>query len=198
MDLLFASTNSHKYREYKELFQGATNIHLLSLKDFPYYVQPEETGDSFEENAILKAEHAAKTLQVLAFADDSGLLVPSLGKNSPGVHSARYAGENANDAANRQKLLTLLKEKSGKNRAAYFECWIALVDPFGGLTTFDGRCKGFITEEEKGEQGFGYDPIFFLPEIQQTFAELTPEIKNKFSHRYQAFNKFIAYLNIFM
>src|SRR5262249_52762046 len=158
---------------------------LYSLLDFPHYVQPEETGNTFEENATLKALHAAQTLQKWTIADDSGLVVPAL-KGAPGVYSARFAGKGATDKENRVKLLQAMSNLEGLGRSAYFECWIVLASPQGIQKTVSGTCEGIITTEERGGYGFGYDSLFLKHDYNQTFAELGEERKNLVSHRAKA------------
>ncbi len=188
MDIVLATTNGHKIREIRALLRTFENLDLYSLLDFPDYVQPEETGLSFEENATLKALHASQTFQKWVIADDSGLVVPALG-GAPGVYSARYAGKGASDKENRQKLLVAMQRLEGLERSAYFECCIALASPDGIQKTFTGICEGTITTEERGGYGFGYDPLFLKHDYNQTFGELTEESKNRVSHRAKALEK---------
>jgi XTP/dITP diphosphohydrolase len=193
MELVIASTNVHKIREFKAILKKIGSFDLLSLLDFPQYVAPPETEDSFEKNAILKAEHAAKALNRWVIADDSGLVVPAL-KGAPGVESRRYAGEDATDKENRQKLLKEMKHIQDANRQGYFECWIALASPQGIKKTVKGVSEGMITEEERGSFGFGYDPVFVKHEYSKTFAELDEETKNRISHRRKALDKLLPSL----
>ena len=188
MDIVLATTNGHKIREIRALLKGFGQFDLYSLLDFPTYVQPEETGKTFEENAILKALHCAKTLNKWTIADDSGLVVPAL-EGSPGVYSARYAGPQASDKENRQKLLKEMNHLEDLSRAAYFECCIALASPDKIYKTVRGICEGVITTEEHGGYGFGYDSIFLKHDYNQTFGELGEERKNQVSHRAKALEK---------
>jgi len=188
MDIVLATTNGHKIREIRALLKGFTQFDLYSLVDFPGYVQPEETGVTFEENAILKALDCAQRLQKWTIADDSGLVVPALG-GVPGVYSARYAGVGATDKDNRKKLLQAMRGLQGLDRAAYFECWIALSSPEKIYKTVSATCEGVIIAEEKGSHGFGYDPLFLKHDYNQTFAELSEERKNLVSHRGKALEK---------
>ncbi len=193
MKILIATTNLHKLREYKAMLKNNPEIDILSLRDFPDYVQPIEDGKTFEENSIIKAKDAAKKLQIVTIADDTGLIVPAL-DNQPGVHSARYAGENATDKDNRKKLIKNLKSLPDYKRAAYFVCSITLCTPhIEGLTpiskTFEGLCEGTLLTEEKGGQGFGYDPLFVKHDYGKTFAELSDDTKNRISHRRKAMDK---------
>ena len=188
MDLLLATTNGHKIREMRTLLKPFASFDLYSLLDFPTYVQPEETGVTFEENAILKAQHSANTLQMWAIADDSGLVVPALG-GEPGVYSARYAGVGAPDKENRKKLLQAMLSLEGLGRSAYFECCIALASPEGIKKVVYGICEGIISYEERGRNGFGYDSLFLKHDYNQTFGELDESQKNQVSHRAKALEK---------
>lgn len=190
LSLIIASNNLHKIREFRDMFRGLKGVELLSLLDFPNYVPPEETGDTFQENALIKARDAAKVLKQWAFADDSGLVVPML-KNSPGVYSRRYAGEEASDRDNRRKLLKEMASLSGEARAAYFECCLALCTPEGIEKCVSARCEGIILTEERGGNGFGYDSLFVKNGYDKTFAELDESVKNRISHRHKALEKLL-------
>ncbi len=172
------------------MLKDFSDLDLYSLRDFPDYVQPEETGTTFEENAILKASHAAKYLNALVLSDDSGLVVPALG-GEPGVYSARYSGLGASDYENRHKLLLKMKILPENQRAAYFECVIALASPEKLLKVTHGFLEGTICHEEKGSNGFGYDSIFVKYDYSKTLAELEQEVKNRISHRRKALDKMI-------
>lgn len=193
-EIVIASTNMHKIREFKAMLKGFYDLDLRSLTDFPDYVQPEETGKTFEENAILKAVHAAKELHRFVIADDSGLTVPAL-LGAPGVYSARFAGSQATDLENRKKLLSemagLVEEEQ---RYAYYECCIALASPEGLIKTSKGTCEGTIAMHDKGGGGFGYDPIFIKHGYNKSFAELGEEIKNRVSHRRKSLDKLLPTL----
>ncbi|MFA5250284.1 MAG: RdgB/HAM1 family non-canonical purine NTP pyrophosphatase [Parachlamydiales bacterium] len=192
--LVLATKNIHKLREYKTLLQDLKHLDLLSLKDFPDYAPPEETGKTFRENAVLKAETAARTLQCWTLADDSGLIVPAL-EGAPGIFSARYAGSQAGDADNRKKLLANMEKLKNKERSAYYECWIALASPEGFLKKcVSATVEGLILDQEKGGGGFGFDPLFVKNDYNKTFAELEDSIKNKISHRRKALDKVLTYL----
>lgn len=193
MELILATHNMHKVREFRELFKPLKKFEILSLKNFPNYTLPPETGTTFEENALLKARHASAHLKKWVMADDSGLVVPIL-SGEPGVISARYAGENATDIDNRAKLLKRMQHLTGLERAAYFECILALCSPDGFEKTFRGICEGMILDEERGRNGFGYDPLFIKHDYDKTFAELDENVKNRISHRYKAFEKLALYL----
>ncbi len=183
MTLVIATSNKGKTAEIKDLLKGFP-VDIKNLNDFGPIPPLEENGNTFDENAYQKASFAARILGLPALADDSGLLVEALG-NAPGIHSARYAGENATDE---QKYLKLLDEMQGKsNRNAAFECVISIAVPTGPALTYEARCQGMITERPIGSNGFGYDPIFFYPPLNKTFAELTREEKSRVSHRGKAF-----------
>ena len=183
MTLVIATSNKGKTAEIKDLLKGFP-VDIKNLNDFGPIPPLEENGNTFDENAYQKASFAARILGLPALADDSGLLVEALG-NAPGIHSARYAGENATDE---QRYLKLLDEMQGtSNRNAAFECAISIAVPTGPALTYEARCQGLITERPAGSNGFGYDPIFFYPPLNKTFAELTREEKSRVSHRGKAF-----------
>jgi XTP/dITP diphosphohydrolase len=192
MELVIASTNSHKIREFKAMFKNL-NFDIRSLLDFPDYVQPPETEKTFEGNASLKALHASEALNRWVIADDSGLVVPALG-GAPGVYSARFAGEQATDADNRKKLLQMMQHLLEEDRNAYFECCLAVASPTGKIKCVHGICEGTLLQQEKGGGGFGYDPLFIKNGYSKTFAELEESIKNRVSHRRKAFDKILPFL----
>src|SRR5262249_51210745 len=184
MDLLLATRNSHKTREFRELLGAA--FHVIDLTDLPGVEIPAETGRTFAENATLKAVGASQDRQSLVIADDSGLEVDALG-GEPGIYSARYASENASDADNVNKLLGQLStRKKDEHWFARFRCVIALAQDGKLLGTFEGTVEGRIVNLPRGRSGFGYDPVFQPNGFDQTFAEMPPELKNKVSHRAQA------------
>ena len=183
-ELLVASGNKGKLREFGELLQGVVET-ILSPADFPGLPEVEEDGDTFEANAIKKARSAALFTGRPVLADDSGLCVDHL-DGRPGVYSARFAGEGAGDAANNALLLRELAGVPRENRGGEFHCVIALCYPDGSCQSFDGMLRGEILEAPRGEGGFGYDPLFLVPEYGQTFSELPSEIKNAISHRGRA------------
>ena len=185
--LLLATNNRAKIREYRSLLKNIP-LKLVTLAEEGIATVVDETGESLEENARLKATILATESQLLALADDSGLEVDAL-NGEPGRLSARYAGEGASDRDRVEYLLSRLSNVSWDKRTACFRCVIALARPSGEVQLFSGECKGFITLEPKGELGFGYDPIFYLPELGKTMAELHLDIKNRFSHRGQAARK---------
>ena len=182
--LLLATGNKHKLCELKSLLQGLP-YDMVSPADIGINIKIDEAGDSLEENARLKAITMAKISRLLTLADDSGLEVDALG-GKPGVLSARYAGENASDADRISRLLSQLKDVLQEKRKAKFRCVIAIATPKGESKLCSGECHGYITLEPRGEHGFGYDPVFYLPELSKTMAELLPEAKNRVSHRGQA------------
>ncbi|MBA3956981.1 MAG: XTP/dITP diphosphatase [Parachlamydiaceae bacterium] len=190
MEIVIASSNMHKIREFREMFKAIKDIDIISLINFPDYVPPEETGETFQENALIKARHAAQHLNRIALADDSGLVVPCL-KGAPGVYSRRYAGPEANDADNRRKLLQDMQGLSDIQRSAYFECSLALCRPDGWEKCTSGICEGHIITEERGRNGFGYDALFVKNDYDKTFAELDESVKNRISHRHKSFEKLI-------
>lgn len=192
-DLVIASRNGHKIREIRALLKPLKMFDIYSLLDFPHYEPPVESGDSFEANACLKAEHAAKVLGKYALADDSGLVVPAL-SGSPGIYSARYDGEGASDKDNRKKLLNDMGQLHGEERNAYFECCVVFASPRGIIKITKGCCEGRIIEEERGGNGFGYDPVFMKHDYNQTFAELGETVKNQISHRAKALKKIMLFL----
>jgi XTP/dITP diphosphohydrolase len=153
----------------------------------------EEDAPTFAENAVGKALHYSKTSKEIVFADDSGLVVPALG-GEPGVRSARYAGPNASSAERIEKLLGELAAKKGADRAAYFVCVIAVARAGRALAIVSDRVDGEILEATRGARGFGYDPVFYLPETGKSFAELSMEEKNRFSHRGKAFRRLLSVL----
>jgi XTP/dITP diphosphohydrolase len=185
MDLLLATHNARKTREIQRIL-GA-NFAVRDLSKHPEISKPLENGKTFEENAILKAIAASRKLPSLVIADDSGLEVDALG-GAPGIHSARYAGENANDAKNVEKLLRELRARNvaDEKRSARFRCVIALARNEKLLGAFEGVVEGNIVDPPRGIGGFGYDPVFQPTGFKQTFAEMLPELKNKISHRAQA------------
>jgi len=187
-DIVIATGNQGKVNDFKHIFPEHNVIGITTLlPDFDV----EETGVTFEENATLKAEAASHLLGKTVIADDSGLSVDIL-NGAPGIYSARYAGTEKDDAANIDLLLKNLQGET--ERAAHFVCVIALSEPGHPTQTFRGEVKGIIAEEEQGEQGFGYDPVFYLPEREKTMAELSSEEKAEISHRRKAIDKLKEYL----
>ena len=185
--LLLATNNEAKVREYRDLLRDLA-LELVTSAELGMINIVNEVGESLEENARLKATASATRSQLLALADDSGLEVDALG-GEPGRLSARYAGEQASDRGRISHLLAKLEGVPWERRSARFRCVIAIATPEGKVEFCSGECLGIITFEPRGEGGFGYDPIFYLPELGRTMAELTLEIKNQVSHRGQAARK---------
>lgn len=180
--LVLATTNKGKTRELKDRLQGYP-IEIKNLSDFGPIPEVIEDGETFDDNAYKKASFISRILGYPALADDSGLCVAALG-GAPGVYSARYAGENATDQDNVDKLLDAMKNE--ENRKAAFECVISIAVPTGAALTYEGRCEGVLTREPAGNNGFGYDPLFFFPELNKTFAQLSMDEKARVSHRGKA------------
>ena len=182
--LLLATNNKGKVREYRHLLHDLP-YELVTLAEQNITTVVAETGQSLEDNARLKATALAKESRLITLADDSGLEVDALG-GEPGPLSARYAGEDASDKERVRYLLGRLEGVPWEKRKARFRCVIALAKPDGQVELCQGERRGYITFEPRGEQGFGYDPVFYLPELDKTMAELSLEIKNQVSHRGQA------------
>jgi XTP/dITP diphosphohydrolase len=184
MQLLIATHNTGKVREYAQLMADLP-LTLLSLSDIGIAWNIAETGETFEANAQLKAEGYCRATGLLTLADDSGLEVDAL-QGAPGVYSARFAGEGASDAARYQLLLERMRAVPDDQRQARFRCVIAIAHPNQPTQYVIGVCEGFIAHEPRGVNGFGFDPVFWLPQHNQTMAELSPDEKNRLSHRGQA------------
>lgn len=180
-ELLLATNNPGKVREYSELLSGC-GFELVTPAGRGIEIEVAETGGSFTENAVIKAQAYAAVSGLMTLADDSGLEVDAL-NGAPGVLSARYAGDQASDAERNSLLLTNLQEVPLLRRTARFRCAIAIVEPSGGIHHVDGAVEGIIAPAPRGACGFGYDPVFYLPELRLTFAELEPAEKNRISHR---------------
>ena len=178
--IVVASNNTHKLREIAQIFE---EYEVISQREAGFDEEVEETGTTFEENALLKARAACKALDLPVVADDSGLCVLAL-NGAPGVYSARYCGWHADDQSNRALLLKNMADKT--DRTAYFCSSIVMVYPDGKELIAEGRTYGKILEKEDGEGGFGYDPIFFSDDLQKSFGRATAEEKNSVSHRYRA------------
>ena len=192
MEIVIASRNKHKIGELQALLSHyIENVVLLSLDDIGYEGDIEENGADFHENALIKARVAASTGKI-GVGDDSGLCVKAL-DGAPGILSARYSGEHGDDAANNQKLLFELAGK--QDRSAAFVCTIACVMPNGEEFYVEGRAEGIILQTPDGENGFGYDPLFYYPPLEKTFACLSAEEKNTVSHRARAVEAFADALN---
>lgn len=186
-ELLLATNNKAKVKEYARLLQGIP-YRIVSLEDVNISEQIEETGKSFEENAVLKAKRYAELSGLTTMADDSGLEVDALG-GEPGVRSARYAGDGASDKERIDFLLNKLLDVPWEKRQAQFRCVIAIAHPDGRVQICQGQCSGILTFAPLGDNGFGYDPIFYLPDLHKTMAELSISEKNTISHRGKAAEK---------
>jgi XTP/dITP diphosphohydrolase len=192
--LVVASSNEGKLREYRALVGTfGAGIALELLPNFDALPKFAEAAPTFAENAVGKALHYSRLFPRLLIADDSGLVVPALG-GAPGVHSARYAGPAATDADRVQKLLGEMRDKRAQDRRARFVCVLALAEAGNVRGVFSASAEGEVLETPRGAGGFGYDPIFVLPELSKTFAELSREEKNRLSHRGKAFRKALDFL----
>lgn len=185
MRIVAATKNKGKIREFNQILEPM-GFEVVSMGDLGIDVDVDENGETFLENAIIKATEIMKVCNEITIADDSGLCVDAL-NGAPGVYSARYSGEPCDDKRNNLKLL---KEMEGvKNRRAHFTCAIAVAFPDGEIKTAQGEFHGLIDFEMKGTGGFGYDVLFYLPEYNMTSAEISADVKNKISHRYKALKK---------
>ena len=182
--IVIASRNDGKVREIRNFLHGL-DFDIKSISDFPHIPDINEDGKSFEENAFLKAKSIFEQTKITTIADDSGLEVHYL-DNRPGIYSKRYSGENANDLSNNMKLLDELKNVDMDNRRARFKCAIVLYNSLYNGLSFEGKCDGYIIDDMKGDNGFGYDPLFIPVGYNKTFAELDLVTKNKISHRGKA------------
>ncbi len=192
MRIVFATKNEGKVREISEML-GQDNIEMISLNHFQSFPEVVEDGQTYCENALKKARTISEFTGEITLADDSGLQVDALDGN-PGLYSARYAGPKATDEENNGKLLDQLKDVPPERRTASFHCALVLYYPDGRYVSFEAKWSGRIIDEFRGTNGFGYDPIFLADQLNKTAAELPPEIKNKVSHRGQAFEKLKHYL----
>jgi XTP/dITP diphosphohydrolase len=190
--ILIATTNQGKVQEIRSLVRGLPAL-FLSLSEVPDIPEVVEDGATFEENALKKARMMAYSTGIVTLADDSGLCVDAL-DGRPGVHSARYAGDNASDEEKYLRVLEEMEDVPVPRRSARFVCALALVVPDGEETLFRGVCEGRITREPRGSSGFGYDPIFYFEEAGCTFAEMDGELKNRVSHRGRALRQFAEFL----
>lgn len=182
--IIFATTNENKMKEIRMILADLP-YEIVSLKEEGIKVDIEENGTTFEENAVIKAKAICEMTGMITLADDSGLEVDYINKE-PGVYSARYMGEETSYHIKNQSLIDRLKEAEGEQRSARFVCVIAAAFPDGRIVTTRGTIEGRIGYEEKGNNGFGYDPILYVPEYNMTTGEMTPELKNKISHRGKA------------
>ena len=185
--IIFATGNKDKMKEIRMILSDL-DVEILSMKEAGISVDIEENGTTFEENALIKAKAVAAYTDAIVLADDSGLTVDVL-DGAPGVYSARYAGHHGDDQANNEKLIRELQGKS--DRTGHYVCALALVYPDGREVTAEGYCDGLVQDEPKGDNGFGYDPYFYVPEFEKTMAELSIEEKETISHRGRALRKLI-------
>jgi XTP/dITP diphosphohydrolase len=203
MKIVLATNNKHKIEEIKNILSDS-KLEILTLNDFPDFPKIEETGKTLEENAILKAKAiyrfaplttsrfasftTSQFTKLITLADDTGLEVDAL-DGAPGVFSSRFAGEHCSYKDNNMKLLLLMENVPWEKRGATFVCVVAIAKDLENIKTVRGEVRGIIAYEEKGKSGFGYDPVFYLPELDKTFAQFSFEEKNKRSHRAKAFRK---------
>ncbi|MBR2190569.1 MAG: XTP/dITP diphosphatase [Eubacterium sp.] len=182
--IIFATTNKNKVREVNMMMEGF-DVELVPMTDMGIDVEIEETGTTFEENAIIKAKAICEMTGEIALADDSGLEVDYL-DGAPGVYSSRFLGEDTPYEIKNDYIIEKLKDAKGKERSARFACAMAMVFPDGDVETCYGTIEGLIGYEQKGTNGFGYDPIVYVPEYEMTTGEMTPQLKNSISHRGKA------------
>lgn len=180
-EIIIATKNKGKAKDFEQLLEPM-GYKVLTLHDVAPHMDVEETGETFEANAILKAEAIAQELQATVIADDSGLEIDAL-DGEPGVYSARYSGDERNDESNIDKVLQKMVQVPNSEKTARFRCVLALASPGKETILFEGTCEGLITDERKGENGFGYDPIFYVPALDKTMAEMQPSEKASVSHR---------------
>jgi XTP/dITP diphosphohydrolase len=200
MRIVLATNNQHKIEEIKDILSDlktqnscpqadacpSGQLEILTLNDFPDFPKIEETGKTLEENAILKAKAIYRFTRLVSLADDSGLEVDAL-DGAPGVFSSRFAGEHCSYKDNNVKLLSLMENIPWEKRGATFVCVVAIAKDLENIKIVRGEVRGIIAHEERGENGFGYDPVFYLPELGKTFAQLSFKEKNEISHRAKAF-----------
>ncbi len=196
MKVVFASNNAHKVSEFKScLADAGLDIEILTIKETGFTGEIIESADTFKGNAYIKAKTLSDHTGLIAIADDSGLSVDAL-NGAPGVYSARFAGENATDSDNIRKLLSELKDKSDKT--AKFVCTICVCRPDGEVLYVSGESKGEIIDELRGDGTFGYDPVFYYPPFDKTFAEMTSDEKNSISHRGKAIEELLKHKDFFL
>jgi XTP/dITP diphosphohydrolase len=191
--IIIATKNKGKLKQFADLFQDHLHLRVKGLDEFPQLPEIVEDRDTFEGNALKKAETIAAALQAPVISDDSGLVVPAL-HGAPGIYSARYAGEGATDEANNEKLLAEMSEVPDEQRQGKYVCAMALAVPGEESQVVRGECHGVITRQPRGQEGFGYDPLFYVPEEGKTMAELPKERKYRISHRAKATEKLIQLL----
>lgn len=191
--IVIATKNKGKLEEFRQLL-AKLPYEVVSMAEAGFMDDIEENGETFEENALIKAKCVRNAVRATVIADDSGLEVDYLG-GAPGVYSARYAGEGATDAERNRKLLNELSGIPMEKRSARFVCAIAVVFPDGSSLTVRGTCDGYIAEKPAGSNGFGYDPLLYVPEIGMTIAQMDAELKNSISHRGNALKKLLVELD---
>lgn len=191
--IVAASNNKNKIHEIKSILNG-TGYKVISLEEAGIEIEPEENGKSFAENALIKARASAENSDYMVISDDSGLVVDCLG-GLPGIKSKRYAGENACDDENNEFLVENLKKSSCDNYPARFKCAIALIDERKQEYIFEGKCEGEMVLEPHGNNGFGYDPYFYVEKFKKTMAQMTDDEKNSISHRGVALRKLKLHLD---
>ena len=187
MELIVATKNKKKLKEIREIWRGL-GLKMTSLADYPKAPRIIENGKTFRENAVKKAVKTARFTRKLTLGEDSGLCVDALG-GEPGIYSSRFSGKDKNDLKNNLKLLGLLSYLPLSQRKAHYICAVALADKSGLVGVVEGRCDGLIGFELKGKSGFGYDPLFIIPQYKKTFAQLGERIKHKMSHRFRALKR---------
>ncbi|MFC1683310.1 RdgB/HAM1 family non-canonical purine NTP pyrophosphatase [Candidatus Zixiibacteriota bacterium] len=193
MKLILATRNQHKILEMTEILNDLNEIELIPLTLFRRLPEVVESGATLRDNALIKARHAAHLTGCLCLAEDTGLEIDAL-EGKPGVRSARFAGENSSYEENVEKVLDLMKDVSSEARGARFRSIVAIMGPGDEPEVIEGICRGTIISERRGQEGFGYDPIFVPESYDQTFAQMDAELKNKISHRARALEKAKEYL----
>lgn len=197
MKIILATGNKNKIREIKEKFSSIGKLSITSLEELDNIPEIEENASTFEGNALIKAKAICSFTGFPAMADDSGLVIDAL-NGEPGVYSARYGGANLSDIEKNSLVLSKMKNIPEKKRSARFVCAVALAFPDGKTYTAQGECLGIISKTPVGEKGFGYDPIFYIPESGKTMAQLSPDEKNRISHRGKAIEKIYEILKDIM
>lgn len=197
LKIVFATNNSHKVSEFKGCFsENGIDAEIITIKETGFCGEIVEDADTFEGNAYIKAKTLCDHTGLISVADDSGLAVDALG-GAPGVFSARYAGENATDMQNIEKLLNELKDVPAEEKTAKFVCCMCVCRPDGKTLYVNGESKGLIIDELRGDGDFGYDPVFYYPPFDKTFAEMTQTEKNSISHRGKAIEELLKHKDFF-
>ena len=192
MEIIIATSNQHKVEEFKKILQ-LHNVEVKSLLDYDFDFEVDENGDTFGENALIKARELAKKLNKCVISDDSGLVIDAL-NGEPGIKSARYLGLDTSYTYKNSVILERMNSFVGSDRSCRFVCAIAYIDELMVEHVFEGAIEGVIGDKINGENGFGYDPIFYLPQYNKSLAQLDDVEKNKISHRYIAIEKFLEYI----